>query len=172
MNREVEHMDNEHSNAPLLASPFAGLRAEMDKLDTPRWVEKELMQAFAKEFPPRRRWWQRMTTPAWSIAGSFCSAALVVLVFALAPRVPPHAGDLDTRPLAGRDAGGAFIALDSLERIEQEPSPQLIETEVPSTALAALGVPVTPDTAGDSVRAEMLVAADGHPLALRLTSLD
>jgi hypothetical protein len=172
MNREVEHMDKQHNNAPLLASPLAGLRTEMDKLDTPRWVEKELMQAFAKAFPPRPRWWQRMTTPAWSIAGSFCSAALVVLVFALAPRVPPPSAGLDPRPLAGRDAGGAFIALDSLERIEQEPSPQLIEAEVPGTALAALGVPVTPETAGDSVHAEMLVAAAGPPLALRLTSLD
>ncbi len=165
-------MDKQHSNSALPASAFAGLRTEMDKLDTPRWVEKELMQAFAKEFPPPRRWWDRMSTPAWSIAGSFCSAALVVLVFALAPRLPPEAGGFDARPLVGRDEGGAFIALDSLERIEQEPSPQLIETEVPSTALAALGVPVTPETAGDSVRAEMLVGADGHPLALRLTSLD
>ena len=171
MNNEAD-MDHKDSNEPLLASRLAGLRAEMARIETPPCVEKELLQAFARQFPPPRRWWQRLSPPAWGIAGSLASAALVVLVFALAPRLPPTAGELDTRPLVGRDAEGAFIALDSLERIEQEPNPQLIETEVPGTALAALGVPVTPETAGDPVRAEMLVSADGHPLALRLTSLD
>ncbi len=47
----------------------------------------------------------------------------------------------------------------------------MLETEVPRTALAALGVPVSPENAGDSVRAELLVGADGSPLALRLIAL-
>ena len=67
--------------------------------------------------------------------------------------------------------GGAFIALDSFERIEAEPAPRLVETEVPRTMLAALGLPATPENAGDAVRAEMLVGAGGEPLALRLSSL-
>jgi len=75
------------------------------------------------------------------------------------------------RPLVARD-GGLFIALDSLERIEQEPAPRVLETEVPMSSLAALGVPLTPDNAGDAVKAEMLVAADGQPLALRLSSIN
>ena len=41
---------------------------------------------------------------------------------------------------------------------------------MPRTALAPLGVTVSPENAADTVRAEMLVAADGHPLAVRLTS--
>jgi hypothetical protein len=48
----------------------------------------------------------------------------------------------------------------------------MIETEVPRMELASLGVPVTPENAGDSVLAEMLVSADGQPLALRLTSTE
>jgi hypothetical protein len=33
-------------------------------------------------------------------------------------------------------------------------------------------VPLTPENAGDIVKAEMLLGADGQPLALRLTSLN
>jgi hypothetical protein len=46
----------------------------------------------------------------------------------------------------------------------------MVAADVPRASLAALGVPLTPENAGDSVRAEMLVAADGRPLALRLSA--
>jgi hypothetical protein len=157
-------------NDPLLASPFDALRNEMAKLDAPRCVEKELMQAFAQQFPRKPRWYAKLATPGWSIAGSLASVALVLLVFVLAPQAPHLRGE--NRPLAGVDGGGAFIALESLERIEAEPSPRMVETQVPRTSLASLGLPVTPENAGDSVKAEMLVAADGEPLALRLTSVN
>jgi hypothetical protein len=48
----------------------------------------------------------------------------------------------------------------------------MVQAQVPRTALVSLGVPVTPENAGDSVKAEMLVGANGQPLALRLTSLN
>ena len=85
---------------------------------------------------------------------------------------PPRLGESDAQPLVRIDNGAAFIALDSFERIEAEPEPRLVETEVPRTMLAALGLPVTPENAGDAVRAEMLVGAGGEPLALRLSSLN
>jgi hypothetical protein len=164
-------MNDDDMNNSILGSPLAALRAEMAGHDTPRGVEKELMQAFAQAFPPRRRWYHKLATPRWSIAGSVASAALVVLVFALSPRSGHEAGPNAAR-LASRDSAGVFIALDSLERIEQDPAPRMVETQVPLTALASLGVPVTPENAGDSVKAEMLVGANGEPLALRLTSLN
>lgn len=164
-------MNNDDMNHSILASPLATLRAEMARQDTPRGVEKELMQAFAQAFPPRRRWYHKLSSPRWSIAGSLASVAVVVLVFALAPR-SLHAPGHGASALAGRDAGGVFIALDSLERIEQEAAPHMVEADVPLTMLASLGVPVTPENAGDSVKAEMLVGANGEPLALRLTSLN
>jgi hypothetical protein len=168
-------MNDDDMNNSILASPLATLRGELAKLDTPRCVEKELMQAFAKQFPPRRRWYQRLDTPQWGIAGSLASIALVVLVFAVAPRIEPHfAPGSGGAPLVQRssDGQGVFIALDSLDRIEQEPAPRMVEAQVPRTALAPLGVAITPENAGDSVKAEMLVGANGHPLALRLTSLN
>ena len=60
-----------------------------------------------------------------------------------------------------------FIALQSLEQIALEPQPRLIETAVPRMWLASYGVPVSPEVAGDSLRAEMLVSANGQPLAMR-----
>jgi hypothetical protein len=163
-------MNDEDMNNSILASPLAALRGEMAKLDTHRCVEKELMQAFAKQFPPRRRWYQRLDTPQWGIAGSLASIALVVLVFVFAPHAAPDAGGA---PVVQRSSdGGVFIALDSFERIEREPAPRMVQAQVPRTALVSLGVPVTPENAGDSVKAEMLVGANGQPLALRLTSLN
>ena len=46
----------------------------------------------------------------------------------------------------------------------------MVEATVPRNALASLGVPVSPENAGDLVHAEMLVGHDGHPLALRLAT--
>jgi hypothetical protein len=156
-----------HDHDPLFAQ-FDALRAELDKQNAPRGVEKELMQAFARQFPRKRRWFERLPAQAWGLAGSLSTVAAAVLVFALTVHAP-HPGEAG-RPLVSRDHGGLFIALDSLDRIEREPNPRLVETEVPRSSLAQLGVPLTPENAGKPVKAEMLVAADGQPLALRLSS--
>ncbi len=152
------HIPNDHLDSQLQA-----LRAETAALNAPRCVEKELMDAFAKQHA-RRRWYQRIPRLALPAGGAIALAALAVLVLLKAPAGAPQ--------LIQRDAGGVFIALDSLERIEGESNTRMIETEVPRMELASLGVPVTPENAGDSVLAEMLVSADGEPLALRLTSTE
>ena len=151
-----------------LEQPLASLRGAMADLQAPRGVEKELMAAFAKQFPPRR-WHHALSPRQWGLAGGAAGVACVAMLALLLPQVaPPGAA-----PGAGLDRiladdGPAFIALQPRERIEQEANPQMLEADVPRTALAALGVPVNPEEAGESVRAEMLVGADGAPLALRL----
>ena len=160
-------MDTDDNRNPDLAAPLAALRAGMATLDAPRGVEKELMAAFSQQFPPRR-WYHALSPRQWGLAGGVGSTAMVALL-ALSLRAPAPGQD-------GRSAGaldaGPFIALESAERIKQEANPQMIEADVPRAALASLGVPVSPENAGDSVRAELLVGADGSPLALRLVSLD
>ena len=161
--------DNDNDTRdPTLPSPFDALRDDMATLNTPPGVRKELMAAFASRHRPRR-WYQRLPDARWRLAGGIGATAAVLLAFMAALHAPPRsAGDAGT-PLLGRDdSGAAFIALDSFERIEQDPAPRMVEATVPRTALAALGVPVSPENAGDLVHAEMLVGADGHPLALRL----
>jgi hypothetical protein len=154
---------------------FDALRGEMAKLDAPRGVEKELMQAFARQFPQKKAWHERLGLRRWLLAGGLSTAVTAVTVFSLLLHNPRLAVDPDAagRGLVSRDAGGGlFIALESLERIEQEPAPRVVETEVSRSSLAPLGVPLTPENAGDTVKAEMLLGADGQPLAVRLTSLN
>lgn len=149
---------------------FDTLRAEIGRLDTPRAVEKELLLAFARLHPPRHRWYHGLKGRGWALAGGLAGLAAGALVLAFALHTPGvDDGRADT--LAARDDSGLFIALDSAERIAAEPAPRMVAADVPRASLAALGVPLTPENAGDSVRAEMLVAADGQPLALRLSSI-
>jgi hypothetical protein len=165
-------MDNREPIDPLLDA----LRAEMAKLDAPRGVEKELMQAFARQYP-KKRWYQKLAARRWALAGGLSTAVTAVAVFGLLLHAPRPGGDPDAggRAMLSRQlshGGGLFIALESSERIEQEPAPRMVETEVSRSSLAPLGVPLTPENAGDIVRAEMLLGADGQPLAVRLTSID
>jgi hypothetical protein len=166
-------MDKQELTDPL----FDALRGEMAKLDAPRGVEKELMQAFARQFP-NKRWYQklapRLALRRWALAGGLSTAVTAITVFSLMLHNPRLGADPDarSRALVSRDGGGLFIALESPERIEQEPAPRVVETEVSRSSLAPLGVPLTPENAGDTVKAEMLLGADGQPLAVRLTSIN
>jgi hypothetical protein len=141
------------------------LRSAMAAQHAPRGVEKELMAAFARQYRARR-WYQALSPGQWRVAGGLGSTMVAVLAFVLSVHSPQQ-----QTSIAASEAGADFIALDSMERIEQEQHPRMVETDVPRTALASLGVPVNPENAGDSVRAEMLIGADGSPLALRLISL-
>lgn len=160
-------MDTHDRHDDILQPRFAQLRAELQAHNAPPGVEKELMDAFRKQHAPRR-WYQRISPGSWGLAGvgSACAAALVLMVTLQGAR--QRGGD--TLPLVYRDGGAAFIALDTLERIENEPAPRLVEAELPGSALADAGVPVSPENAGRQVHAEMLVSSDGEPLAVRLTS--
>ena len=159
------------NDTPDLDARLLRLRGALAGIDAPRCVEKELMQAFEAAFASRKPWYRRLNLPEWLAAGAGSLVSAAVLALLLLP--PRLAGDLDgPQPLLRFEEGAAFVALDSFERIDAEPAPRLVETEVPRTMLAALGLPVTPENAGEAVRAEMLVGAGGEPLALRLTSID
>lgn len=154
---------------------FDALRAQVGRLDAPRRVEQELLQAFAQLHPPRKRWYHALGGRGWALAGGLSGLAAGVLVLGFALRLPaPDDGDNSGNgaTLVAQDDKGMFIALDSAERIAAEPAPRVVAADVPRTSLVALGVALTPDNAGDSVRAEMLVAADGQPLAVRLSGTE
>ena len=153
---------------PALDAPFAALRGALQAVDTPDAVEKQLLTTFDRQFPPRR-WYHALSLRQWGVAGGVGSTALAaVLALMLSLQAPPPADNLAS---AAFDDDHEFIALESAERIEQEPDARVVQANVPRAALASLGVPVTPQNAGEPVRAEMLVGADGAPLALRLVSL-
>lgn len=142
------------------------LREQTASLETPRAVEDALLAAFAQQHAPPRRWYQAWRRPRWNAGIGLAGLAAAVLAVMLAVSVP--APMPPAQHTASVEDGGDFFALETAERIAMEPAPQLVETEVARTSLAGLGVPLSPDNAGDLVRAQFLVGADGHPLALRL----
>src|SRR5687768_246227 len=111
--------DTKDTLDPQLAAHFAALREELSGHNAPRCVEKELMQAFARQHPKKLRWYQRLSLPQWGAAGALCSLSAVAVLLALSPH---RSVTVSGPPLAGIDQGGAFIALESLERIESEPN--------------------------------------------------
>lgn len=171
MNDRMDDAMSDGMDEQDLKAPLAALRSALSAQQAPPAVEQALMDAFARQFP-RKRWYHALSPRQWGVAGGVTSTALAaVLALSLSLQAPHNAGlaaewGAAERPLA--DAGPDFIALASADRIEQEQDPQMVQADVPRTALAAFGVPLDPETAGDSVRAEMLVGADGSPLALRL----
>ncbi|MFS2021785.1 hypothetical protein ACEN88_35140, partial [Massilia sp. CT11-108] len=61
------------------------LRAEVGRLDAPRGVEKELLQAFAKLHPPKRRWYHRLAVRPLALAGGVVAGAFVLAFAVRAP---------------------------------------------------------------------------------------
>src|SRR5450830_1878666 len=154
----VPHFAPDAALLPPLRDPlFDGLRDELAGLDTPPGVRKELLAAFARP---------RTALPGWRLTGGGAALATVLVTVLIAALYQAGApASPTTYTAAGR---GDFVALEPLERIEQDPAPTLLSTTVPRAALTALGVAVDPQDAGDMMQAEMLVGADGSPLALRL----
>ncbi|MEP7156612.1 MAG: hypothetical protein ABI905_12615 [Betaproteobacteria bacterium] len=138
------------------------LRAATEPLSASPALEAKLMKAFKARHVQRRRSerFAQWFAPGFALAASVGMSAWMVLAPVAAPAL-----DAGAAYSTGSDA--PFIALQSLEQIALEPQPRLIETAVPRTWLASYGVPVNPETAGDSLRAEMLVSASGQPLAMR-----
>ena len=167
MNDRMDDAMSDGMDGQDLKAPLAALRGALSAQQAPPAVEQALMAAFARQFP-RKRWFHALSPRQWGVAGGVTSTALAALLaLSLSLQAPHHAG-LPAGWEGPADAGPDFIALASADRIEQEQDPQMVQADVPRTALAAFGVPLDPETAGDSMRAEMLVGADGSPLALRL----
>ncbi len=152
-----------HSEAVLYA-PLEALRSEMAQLAMPANVEQELLSAF-KRANPKKKWYQRWTMMQWGMAGGVGSVATAVIAFMLTMQVPLGGTPVPT----ALDDKADFIALESLDRIEQEPGARVVQTELPRSELAGLGVAVTPENANEPVRAELLVNEEGKPLAVRIS---
>lgn len=94
------------------------------------------------------------------------AAAIVLVAWALRPLQPSAASPASPAPL--QDNGGPFLALKPLGTIALERDATIVPAQFPRALLAEWGLPVAPDRAAEPVHAEMLVSADGEPLAVRL----
>ena len=170
----TDHTSTQDPSSAQLTPAFDALRAGMALHSAPRGVEKELLAAFARQFPPQR-WHRRLSWKHWSMAGGLgagVAAALLVTLgtsSTLRMQAPGQLAAPAALASVGIDERGDFFALESQERIEQESDAHMVEAHLARSDLAALGVPVSPENAGDSVRAELLIGSDGAALALRLS---
>ncbi len=144
----------------LLDSRLDDLKRALGSLQAPAAIEDELVARYRGKHRPSTRprlWW----VPPLALAATIALVSWMV-------RAPIPASPAAV-PAASEDPG-PFLALKPLERIALEPSTTVVSTEFPRALLADWGLPVSPDRAGEPVRAEMLYSADGEPLAIRLTN--
>ena len=152
----------------LLDEHLDSLRAATESIAVPAHLEARLISAFKAHHArrSRREMIAQWFAPGVAMAACVGMLAWVVLVPMVRSALDPGT-DSTAATMARIYADSPFIALQSLEQIALEPRPRLIETAVPRMWLASYGVPVNPESAGDPVRAEMLVSASGQPLAMR-----
>lgn len=141
------------------------LKRELADVQAPD-MEAQLVARFRETKPAAtarpRLWWMppialaaTIAMTSWMVRGPSPDSQSLV---ALAPATTLE-GDRDPGP---------FLALQPLDRIASERTTRMVTTEFPRALLADWGLPVSPDRAGEPVRAEMLYSADGEPLAVRL----
>jgi hypothetical protein len=140
------------------------LKRELADIHAPD-MEAALRERFRNVKPAAparpRLWWMppialaaTIAITSWMIRGPMPDSQSLV---SLAPPTSTLEGD-----------PGPFLALQPLDRIANERGTRMVTTEFPRALLADWGLPVSPDRAGEPVRAEMLYSADGEPLAVRL----
>lgn len=160
----------------LLDERLGCLRSATASSGAPPQMEAQLMSAFKKHHASKRAGKRRgeiiaqWFAPGFALAASAGISAWLVLTPMARTAFDQGmdlTGNIRAPAVATMFADAPFIALQSLEQIALEPQPRMIETVVPRMWLASYGVPVNPESAGDSVRAEMLVSASGQPLAMR-----
>ncbi|MFZ6722944.1 hypothetical protein [Undibacterium sp. Ji49W] len=164
-----EHMNSQHKISDTdaaLDQQFSLLRQDLQELNTPASTEQALLLAFTQQQNKHKKQARSSQLRPWlagllTMCGSFCLVMLTVLFPA-----PPHQITPDSTAVSNTELP-PFVALVPLERLD-EGTPHMMETEVPAAWLASLGMPVSPEIAGEMVRAQMLVDEEGAPLAMRL----
>lgn len=144
------------------------LKTALAAVQAPGHLEAGLVDEFRAVAASQRRetrpslWWM----PPLAMVATVAVVSWMVRNPAARPSAEP-AIEYFTEPAANGDAG-PFLALKPLERIVLEPQATVVTTEFPRALLAQWGLPVSPERAGEPVRAEMLYSAEGEPLALRI----
>lgn len=102
-------------------------------------------------------------TAALALSLAFVGWMTLAPLLGQAPRAP-----IDAPASTQVPSDAPFIALQPIERIALERDATVVSTTFPRALLANFGMPVSPERAGESVRADMLLSVSGQPLALRI----
>lgn len=144
------------------APEWAAARRELANAAPPDSVEAALLQAFAQRHA-RRPWYRRWTLDAaarWAGAGAM-GCMLAIVVAAIGPAEAPQRS-------AATVVDDGFLSLVPAGQLAAAVHPRLQRADVPRRVLVQLGIPIAEDAPDELVHAEMLVAATGEPLAIRL----
>ena len=149
------------SNPEILDLRLAELRQALQPVTPPAALETALTARYRRVHRQERpRLW-------WMPPLALLATAAVVSWMIRAPQPPMHVA---ATAAVAADPDAPFLALKPLERIALEPGTTIVTSEFPRALLADWGLPVSPDRAGEPVRAEMLYSADGEALAIRLAN--
>ena len=159
-----------------LAAGLQQLSQERKAEEAPARIEGRLVEAFRRHngvgaAPPARIHWGR-----WLIWAPAAALAIAVALFLMASHQPspqPQPGALAQMAVLeqAEESGtaAAFIPLPSATEANPDDYADVVEVEVPRSALAALGLPLQAGEAGtDRVQAEVALGADGMPQAVRV----
>jgi len=152
------------STPQTLRQALARVSADLNRQSPSPQVPDAVMAAMAPPAAPKPK---RLRRFVW--AGGALAALTLTLGEALLFMPPPAA-----MPPVQRELSTAFMPVGNTERWSQlmtdarEPGHAwVVPTELPSESLAAMGLPYDPASAGQTVRAELLVHASGDVLAVR-----
>jgi hypothetical protein len=172
--------------AELLHTSLRSLSAQLASSQTPHRVEQTLLKELARLNSPHPslglRWPHRWTR--WAGAGVGISAAAVLLIFLTAHR-GTTLPDITPRPQAAsvasavapyelnasdeEGAAGPFVPLsDSFDPASMDDA-TVVRVVLSAAALESLGLPFN-ESDGDRVVADLVVANDGMPQAIRLVA--
>ena len=157
--------DDGRENGQDRAPEWDAARRTLAHAAPPDAVEQALLRAFAKQHAPRP-WYRRWSADAlasWAGIGALgCALAIVGMGLftdgAASPRV--------VHVPASADDG--FVSLVPPERMAAAVDPQLKQADLPRAALVQMGIPIVANVPNELVHAELMVAATGEPLAIRL----
>jgi hypothetical protein len=147
------------------APEWQAARRTLAQATPPDRVEQALLRAFAERHAPRPwyRRWRADAVASWAGIG-VAGCALAIAGMSLLPAAAPS--PRVERVLAAADVG--FVPLVAPERMAAAPNPQLKQANLSRAALVQMGIPIVADAPHELVHAELLVAATGEPLAIRL----
>jgi hypothetical protein len=168
-----------------LAAGLHSIAEEWRQTEAPPRVEAGLMASFRAQAGYQvqrsfaRSWWTPVV--AWASAAAATIALAVVLVrgYQPAPAGPgrvaaPHRTVLPVAEMASAEdddtsaLGEGFVRLPNAPRIESNEDYNVVRVEVPGSAMIAAGISLGEDRAAETVLADVALAADGTPRAVRL----
>jgi len=170
-----------------LAAGLHSIGEEWRQTEAPPRVEAGLLAAFRSQTGYQvqrslaRSWWTPVV--AWASAAAATIALAVVLVRGYQP-APARPGTVaaphrTAQPLVQTAAaadpdddtsalGEGFVRLPNAPRIEPNEDYNVVRVEVPGSAMIEAGVSLGEDRAAETVLADVALAADGTPRAVRL----